>query len=134
MKLGSTYKATMFMLALIFCCLHHSPSFADTTHQTAISKSDYVLIINTYTESSDWSNSFIHPTYESLLRGNSDLTVYAEHMSMMLINTQQELDEYRAELFEKYSTKRPRAIMILGNPAWESFRKDLETRWPNVPV
>ncbi|MEG2646706.1 MAG: ATP-binding protein [Mucinivorans sp.] len=134
MKRGSTYKATMFMLALIFCCLHHSPSFADTTHQTAISKSDYVLIINTYTESSDWSNSFIHPIYESLLRGNSNLTVYAEHMSMLLINTQQELDEYRAELFEKYSTKRPRAIMILGNPAWEALRKDLETRWPNVPV
>ncbi|MEG1954649.1 MAG: ATP-binding protein [Mucinivorans sp.] len=119
---------------LLFFCFCPSPTIQAKSNYAKVSKSDYILIINTYTESSDWSNSFIHPIYESILTGKSDLTVYTEHMSMLLISTEQELDTYKNELFAKYASKKPQAVVLLGNTPWEVFRADFEALWPDVPV
>ncbi|MEG2317481.1 MAG: ATP-binding protein [Rikenellaceae bacterium] len=110
------------------------PCFANNLDPKNEIGSDYVLIINSYSESSDWSNSFIRPIYESLFSNKSDLTAYTEHMNMLIIQNDADLEEYKTNLFDKYTISDPKVVVLLGNTPWGLLRNEIEQKWPSTHV
>ena len=41
-------------------------------------QADYILIINSYTESTPWSRIFTTPIYERMVAGNEDIDAYTD--------------------------------------------------------
>ncbi len=100
----------------------------------SIPKKDYILIINSYTESSEWSNYIIDPVYKDFLSRNSPLTLSTEHMNMLSnITSPEEASQYSKLLLAKYK-ERPSLILFLGNSAWKILIDDVRRKWGNIPT
>ncbi len=93
-----------------------------------------ILIINSYTESSPWSNKFIDPIYAYYSIQNNKMDVYTEHMNMLTIEDEKALKQYKDELFGRYGCITPKLVILLGNSAWVLLNKEIETYWKGVPV
>lgn len=93
-----------------------------------------ILIINSYTETSLWSNDFIDPIYKEYSTQKSHLEIYTEHMNMLTIEDEETLEQYKEGLFQKYENASPKLIILLGNSAWVLLQKEFEKYWKNVPV
>lgn len=93
-----------------------------------------ILIIDSYTESSPWSNKFIDPIYSCYGSQNGDMDVYTEHMNMLTIEDEEALETYKDGLFGRYGNITPKLVILLGNSAWGLLNKEIETYWKGVPV
>lgn len=93
-----------------------------------------ILIINSYTETSLWSNDFIDPIYKEYSTKKNHLDIHTEHMNMLTISDRNALEEYKKNLFQRYGNTSPQLIILLGNSAWALLNKDFEKYWKNVPV
>lgn len=105
-----------------------------TQTQQKISPSDNILIINSYTETSLWSNDFIDPIYKEYSALKNRIDIYTEHMNMLTIDNEEALEQCKNDLFLKYEKIPPKLIILLGNSAWVLLNKDIEKHWSNVPV
>ncbi len=94
---------------------------------------DYVLVINSYTESSEWSNKFIVPIYTECFENNLVESVCVEHMNMFALPGSREMDSFIQFLFNKYSIAPPRAIVYLGDAAWGLFSAEIRKHWSDIP-
>lgn len=92
-----------------------------------------ILIINSYTESSQWSNEFINPIYDQY-GINNQTDIYIEHMNMLTIDTEEVLEEYKKNLHQRYGNITPKLIILLGNSAWALMNREIEKDWKGVPV
>ena len=63
---------------------------------------DYILIINTYTESFPWSNRLIS-TATNFVKDDPKLAVYTEHMNMIMIDNDSILDQFKDSLFDTFA-------------------------------
>lgn len=93
-----------------------------------------ILIINSYTESSMWSNDFIEPVYKEFRTQKSHIDLYTEHMNMLTIEDDEAITAYKQELFRKYAEIKPKLIILLGNSAWALLNEEIEEHWGNTPV
>lgn len=93
-----------------------------------------ILIINSYTEYSQWSNDFIAPVYKAYRTQKSHIDLYAEHMNMLTIEDEDALAAYKQNLFEKYGQITPKLIILLGSSSWVLLHKDIEKQWKGIPV
>ena len=75
---------------------------------------DYVLIINSYTESTPWSRVFTTPIYKRMITDDDSINAYTEHMDAMLMKTEEDVDVFVEELFGKYEEKPPVMVVLLG--------------------
>lgn len=91
----------------------------------------YILCINSYTDASPWSSRMISSMTE-FAQGDPGITLYAEHMNMLLINDDAILQEFKHNILGKYQ-KRPRMVVLLGNPAL-LLRDELRNRWGDIPI
>ena len=80
--------------------MFHSLCYAVQTQQNNLS-SDCILIINSYTEMSLWSNDFIDPIYKEYSTAKSHVDIHTEHMNMLIINDEEALQEYKEEFISK---------------------------------
>ena len=119
------------ILYLFIQSIFISYCFAQEAQQNLSDNS--ILIINSYTESSQWSNDFIDPIYDEY-GINNRMDVYIEHMNMLTIDNEQALNEYREGLYQRYGSLTPKLIILLGNSAWVLMNKDIEKYWKDVPV
>lgn len=69
------------LLLLLLCFISIVPSIAQRDH---IDISNYILCINSYAESSPWSNRMIS-TVTEYVQKDPQLALYAEHMNMLMI-------------------------------------------------
>lgn len=92
-------------------------------------KNDYVLIINSYSESNPWSRMFTTPVYERLNMDDENITAYTEHLDMLIIDKQSELDSFTNDLLHKYSEKPPLLVVFLGNSSYVLLHDILESKW-----
>ncbi len=122
------------ILSLMLTLLSAVTSISYAKQPTPAFSSNSILIINSYTENSLWSNDFIDPIYTEYRTQKSHIDLYTEHMNMLTISTEEELNTYKEGLFQKYANITPKLIILLGNSAWVLLNKDIETRWKNVPV
>ena len=61
------------------------------------------------------------------------LTLYAEHMNMLMIDTDTTLKEFKNLIQEKYSKHHPRLLVLLGNSAL-LLRDEYRELWGDIPI
>ncbi|MFV0581600.1 MAG: ATP-binding protein [Parabacteroides gordonii] len=95
------------------------------------SENDYVLIINSYTESTPWSRMFTAPVYEQMATGDDNWIVYTENMDVMLMKSEPDVENFSNYLSQKYMNTPPSLVILLGNSAYVLLKDELKQRWGN---
>lgn len=117
------------LLLLMLCSLSTIAVSAQKDH---IDISNYILCINSYTESSPWSNRMIS-TVARYVQKSRKLTLYAEHMNTLMIDNDTILEEFKGSISQKYSTSHPRLLVLLGTPAL-LLRDEYRKLWGDIPI
>ncbi|MGL5273533.1 MAG: hypothetical protein ACRC8J_08660, partial [Phocaeicola sp.] len=110
------------LLAILFC----------SNIATANTDDNYILCINSYTQSSSWFKRIMHQITE-YAEYRPDLFISTEHLQIPLIENQEESSEkFITNLRSKYE-KRPNVLILLGNEAY-SLRDEYRNIWGDVPI
>lgn len=130
---GGHFRSLAVQLSLIFL-LVISPfcSSAITPAQAADNKTDYILVINTYTESFPWSNNIILPIVNMAMQ-NRNLHVQVEHMNMLLVDSTTLATEYKHRLFTTDGHHPPRLVVLVGVGTL-ILKDELRKRWGDIPI
>lgn len=126
-----TFTNKVILLFILILNIY-SVTQAESTHRQFSDNS--IFIINSYTESSLWSNTFIDPVYACYANQKNKIDVYTEHMNMLTICSEEALNQYKDGLFGRYSTITPKLVILLGNSAWVLLNEEIGKRWKGVPV
>ena len=87
-----------YFLFLFFYLLFVSSAFAQ---KDTIDGKSYILCINSYTESSPWSSRLISNVTE-FVQKDPEITLYVEHLNMLLVENDSILEESKRNIFDKY--------------------------------
>ena len=102
-----------YLLLLFFYLLSVNLAFAQ---KDAIDGKSYILCINSYTEASPWSSRLISNVTE-FVQKDPEITLYVEHLNMLLVENDSILEESKRNIFDKYKGRSPRMLLLLGNSA-----------------
>lgn len=111
---------TLLLLLLITCTVFPANS----------EKKEYILVLNSYTEASPWSRTIITSIYDRLVNDAEELAAYTEHMNMLALDTEDKLDTFENQLFQKYK-QAPKMIVLIGNSVYALLKEKLEEKWGN---
>jgi signal transduction histidine kinase/ActR/RegA family two-component response regulator len=118
-----------YLLFLFFYLLSVNWAFAQ---KDAIEGKSYILCINSYTESSPWSSRLISNVTE-FVQKDPGVTLYVEHLNMLLVENDSILEESKRNMFDKYKGRSPRMLLLLGNPAL-LLRDEYRKVWGDIPI
>ena len=93
-----------------------------------------ILIINSYTSITQWSDNLIAPIYLKYTAHNNNVDIYTEHMNMLTINNDEALKQYKLRFARKYAKLKPQLIILLGTSAWVLLKEDIEKKWKDIPT
>ena len=118
----------------LFCCFFF---FLFFTNQAMAQKSlsdsySNILIINSYTEAAPWSSRIISAV-TGYVQDIPYMTLYTEHMDMLLVDNDSILEQFRKMLSGKYEKNPPSVLLLLGSPAMV-LRDDFKRMWGDVPI
>lgn len=127
-KANTSYLIKLF---LSFCLLFSftTPSLAQ---KDSVNSSNYLLIINSYTEAAPWSFRMISAITE-YTQTLPQLALYTEHMNMLMMDADSTLKEFKQTILEKYRQHSPRMLILIGNSSM-ILRDDFRKMWGNVPI
>lgn len=117
-------------LWLFFLCFLSTPS--PLAQRNYIDIPNYILCINSYTESAPWSSRMIS-TISEYVQKDSQLAMYAEHMNTLMTDNDSILEDFRNMISQKYSQPRPRLLVLLGSPAF-TLRDEYRKFWGDIPI
>ena len=118
-----------YLLLLFFYLLSVNWAFAQ---KDAIEGKSYILCINSYTESSPWSSRLISNVTE-FVQKDPGITLYVEHLNMLLVENDSILEESTRNIFDKYKGRSPRMLLLLGNSAL-LLRDEYRKVWGDIPI
>ena len=118
-----------YLLLLFFYLLSVNSAFAQ---KDAIEGKSYILCINSYTESSPWSSRLISNVTE-FVQKDPGITLYVEHLNMLLVENDSILEESKRNIFDKYKGRSPRMLLLLGNSAL-LLRDEYRKVWGDIPI
>ena len=118
-----------YLLFLFFYLLSVNWAFAQ---KDAIEGKSYILCINSYTESSPWSCRLISNVTE-FVQKDPGITIYVEHLNMLLVENDSILEESKRNIFDKYKGRSPRMLLLLGNSAL-LLRDEYRKVWGDIPI
>lgn len=118
-----------YLLLLFFYLLSVNWAFAQ---KDAIEGKSYILCINSYTESSPWSSRLISNVTE-FVQKDPGITLYVEHLNMLLVESDSILEESKRNIFDKYKGRSPRMLLLLGNSAL-LLRDEYRKVWGDIPI
>lgn len=141
----SIFARFIFMVSIIYAmrvptllrCLFVSLPFLFLTTKVSAKEdgmrftNDYVLIINSHTESTSWSNNIISPVLDHVSANGLD--VFTEHMNVMVLDKEILLSDFQEYLFDKYKTKPPRLLILLDNSTI-LLKEGLKKYWNDIPI
>ncbi len=128
-KIINSYIIKLF---LSFCLLAFSYISPILAQKNSVNSSNYLLIINSYTEAAPWSFRMISAITE-YAQNSPQLALYTEHMNMLMMDTDSTLNEFRQAVLEKYKRHSPRMLILLGNSSM-ILRDDFRKMWGNIPI
>ena len=118
-----------YLLLLFFYLLSVNWAFAQ---KDAIEGKSYIHCINSYTESSPWSSRLISNVTE-FVQKDPGITLYVEHLNMLLVENDSILEESKRNIFDKYKGRSPRMLLLLGNSAL-LLRDEYRKVWGDIPI
>ena len=118
-----------YLLFVFFYLLSVNWAFAQ---KDAIEGKSYILCINSYTESSPWSSRLISNVTE-FVQKDPGITIYVEHLNMLLVENDSILEESKRNIFDKYKGRSPRMLLLLGNSAL-LLRDEYRKVWGDIPI
>lgn len=118
-----------YLLFQFFYLLSVNWAFAQ---KDAIEGKSYILCINSYTESSPWSSRLISNVTE-FVQKDPGITIYVEHLNMLLVENDSILEESKRNIFDKYKGRSPRMLLLLGNSAL-LLRDEYRKVWGDIPI
>lgn len=118
-----------YLLFLFFYLLSVNWAFAQ---KDAIEGKSYILCINSYKESSPWSSRLISNVTE-FVQKDPGITIYVEHLNMLLVENDSILEESKRNIFDKYKGRSPRMLLLLGNSAL-LLRDEYRKVWGDIPI
>lgn len=117
-------------LWLFLLCFLSAPSIqAQRNH---IDIPNYILCINSYSESTPWSSRMIS-TISEYVQKDPQLALYAEHMNTLMIDNDSILEKFENMISQKYSQPRPQLLVLLGSPAF-TLRDEYRKFWGDIPI
>lgn len=120
---------------LFFICLFISfVTFGQTDKGIPENSSNNILIINSYTESSIWSNFFLNGIYDAIQKREEQYLIYNEHMNMIMIETEASLENIWTGISEKYENLPLNTIIMIGNPSWALLGDRIREKWKNTHI
>ena len=123
-------KIGLLLITLIFVSEIQGQTAPD--NQPSNFMGDYLLVLNTYTSDAPWSNAIIEPIHKQFSAGHNT-TIFIEHMNMLMVNDTVQFDRMANALFDKYSNRIPKALLLLGNPSL-LFKKAIRAHWGDIPM
>ena len=124
------YIPVLLWAALFYTLLAHP--FTEAAGSPPGTQRDYVLVVNAYTEGEPWSVNLISRIV-SRIDQIENLELYVEHMNMMLVSEQKEVDEFKANLARNYGETPPRALILLGTST-ALLRDVILDTWNDTPI
>lgn len=118
-------------MILLFGLMFAFPSHA-YEESSSVSKGEYVLIINAYTSSAPWSIELIE-SVQKIIPKNGKVSILIEHLNMLLIDDVAQFDKVKQDLFSKYTSQAPKAVILLGNPTL-MLKDDIKAQWGDIPM
>lgn len=120
---------------LIFSCLLAHP-FSEAASSPPGDKRDYMLVLNTYTESAPWSSHIINSIVAHIDQVDN-FEVYTENMNSLLMTFKKhktgEIESFKNNLLREYDKNPPRMLVLLGAPI-AVLRDFVKQTWPGVPL
>ncbi len=95
-------------------------------------KVEDILIINSFTESTPWSNGLINPIVNMISR-NERIGVVAEHMNMLMIENEAGVEEFTKNVFRDFTGRTPKMVVLIGEGSF-ILCEDLDRKWPGIPM
>mgnify|MGYP002567442454 FL=1 len=97
-------------------------------------KKGYILVINTYLDSSPWSSHIIDKIRNDISEPRKNLNLYTESLHILDIDAKEEMEEIKQDIRRKYKDIKPIVIVFLGNGAWALFQEEVQTLWKDIPL
>lgn len=120
---------------LIFSCLLAHP-FSEAASSPPGDKRDYMLVLNTYTESAPRSSHIINSIVAHIDQVDN-FEVYTENMNSLLMTFKKhktgEIESFKNNLLREYGKNPPRMLVLLGAPI-AVLRDFVKQTWPGVPL
>ena len=75
---------------------------------------NYILILNSYNESSPWSNSITTPIVHKIA-GIENMDAYIEHLNLFMVGDSTKIERFPEILSSKYGSTPPRLLVFIGS-------------------
>jgi PAS domain S-box-containing protein len=98
----------------------------------AASHNNYILVLNSYTERSEWAEN-IQDIVAKSVYGLKNTTINIESLSNFEFSSVKNANDKMDSLYCNYPRK-PKAIVIIGNKGWILYRNTVPQSWKNIPV
>lgn len=115
-------RTILFLLMLMLFCVKAQDSFAK----------DSVLIINSSTEGNKWPER-IQNVITNSLYNRKNISVNIEYLNNYRYSSVNEARRVMTRLYDCYPEK-PKAIVVIGETAWITYRSTAPQSWRNIPV
>lgn len=120
-----------FTWVLLLGCILASP-LASAVSSPSGDKRDYILVINTYAESTPWSRGII-TDITARVEQIENLELYTEHINLLLVDSPREIETFETNLLREYGKKPPRALVLIGTPT-ALLRNFINSIWKGIPT
>lgn len=98
----------------------------------AVSSNNYILVLNSYTEKSEWAEN-VQDVVAKSVYGLKNTTINIESLSNFEFSSVKNASDKMDSLYRNYP-KKPKAIVIIGNKGWILYRSTVPQSWKNIPV
>ena len=95
-------------------------------------RGNYILILNSYNESSPWSNSITTPIVHKIA-GIENMDAYIEHLNLFMVGDSTKIERFPEILSSKYGSTPPRLLVFIGSMSL-IFREEIQSLWGKVPA
>ena len=121
-----------WLLIYTYICTIFSFTCEAANAQDRTGNEEYVLILNSYNESSPWSNSITTPIVHKLA-GTKNIDAYIEHLNLFMVGDSAKIEKFSETLSSRYGSTPPRLLVFVGSMSL-IFREEIQALWGTVPT
>lgn len=132
-NLKRTCVAHIQRLLICTCIFTFFATIGKASHvQENTEEGNYILILNSYNESSPWSNSITTPIVHKIA-GIENMDAYIEHLNLFMVGDSTKIERFSEILSSKYGSTPPRLLVFIGSMSL-IFREEIQSLWGKVPA